>query len=67
MIRGGDGDGSDAVSAERTRNAAAAFAAHLAKVRKAKVVTRHFPHEVKDVEPVVTLLENQDSKSLDNW
>ena len=30
---------------------------HSTKVRKAKVVVRHFPHEVSDLEPVLTLLE----------
>ena len=48
------------------RHAAAAFAAHLIKVRKAKVVVRHFPHEVADVEPVLSLLELQ-VPGEDHW
>jgi len=50
-----------------TEHAAAAFAAHLAKVRKAKVVARHFPHEVADVEPVLRMLERQDPHDGNQW
>ena len=42
--------------------------AKVFQVRKAKVVaSRHFPHEVADVEPVLSLLEAQDPISADNW
>ena len=35
-------------------------------MRKAKVVVRHFPHEVSDLDPVLTLLEAE-GDNTDNW
>ncbi|GLG98265.1 Tubulin-specific chaperone D [Gryllus bimaculatus] len=35
------------------------------KVRGYKVVVRHLPHEVSDMEPVLTMLENIDPKDID--
>jgi hypothetical protein len=46
-------------------HAASTFAAHLVKVRGYKVVVRHLPHEVKNFEVVLQLLEKQDLKT--NW
>ncbi len=66
MIRAA-GEGERSEEKDRTCHAAAGFAAHLIKVRKAKVVARHFPHEVADVEPVLALLERQDPRAVDNW
>ncbi len=48
-------------------HATSSFAAHLIKVRGYKVVVRQLPHEVKHVEPVLQLLEEQDPKSPDDW
>ena len=36
------------------------------QVRKAKVVVRHFPHEVSDLDPVLTLLEAE-GDNTENW
>ena len=36
-------------------------------MRKAKVVVRHFPHEVSDLDPVLTLLEAEGDDGTDNW
>lgn len=49
------------------RDAAAAFAEHLIKIRKPKIVVRAFPHEVKDLEPVLSLMESQVCGSIGNW
>ena len=49
------------------RHAAAAFAEHLIKIRKPKVVVRSFPHEVQDLEPVLSLMESQKCGSIENW
>ena len=51
----------------RSRHAAASFAAHIVKVRKAKVVVRLLPHEAKDVHDVLGLLEAEDPKAFKNW
>ncbi len=69
LVRGAGDDGVPGTQEERwrTAHAAAAFASHLVKVRKAKVVARHFPHEVADVEPVLALLEAQDPHSAEDW
>ncbi|XP_069674548.1 tubulin-specific chaperone D [Periplaneta americana] len=39
----------------------------LMKVRGYKIVVRHLPHEVSDIEPVLQLLESQDPSDIDNW
>lgn len=39
----------------------------IVKVRGYKVVVRHLPHEVSDLEPVLTMLERQNPKSTDTW
>jgi len=41
--------------------------AHLFKVRGPKVVVRYLPHEVEDLERVVTLLQEQDSSDNKTW
>ena len=49
------------------RHAAAFFAAVVFKVRKAKVVVKQLPHEVQDVEPVLTLLEKEKPHDYKYW
>ncbi len=64
FIRGGSGK--DAEVEARIRNYAAAFATRIVKVRTAKVVVRFLPHEVDDMDPILTLLEKESDKS-GNW
>ena len=40
---------------------------HLFKVRGPKVVVRYLPHEVEDLERVVTVLQEQDSNDNKSW
>jgi len=47
-------------------NAASQLMAHIIKVRGHKVVVRHLPHEVEDLETVVELLQDLDH-STDSW
>jgi hypothetical protein len=62
-IRQSDADGNRGLL-----HATCALTAHVVKVRGAKVVVvRHFPHEVRDVEPVVRLLEEQSPTDAQNW
>lgn len=39
----------------------------VVKVRGYKVVVRHLPHEVSDLEPVLAMLERQNPESTDTW
>lgn len=39
----------------------------ISKVRGGKHLLRWFPHEVSDMEPVLTALEQQDPKSISTW
>ncbi|GFR29007.1 tubulin-specific chaperone D [Trichonephila clavata] len=39
----------------------------ITKVRGYKVVLRHLPHEVSDVEPVLSLLNEQDPRDATTW
>eukprot|EP00092_Neocalanus_flemingeri_P020394 GFUD01022092.1.p1 GENE.GFUD01022092.1~~GFUD01022092.1.p1 ORF type:complete len:1159 (+),score=370.35 GFUD01022092.1:112-3588(+) len=41
--------------------------AHLFKVRGPKVVVRYLPHEVEDLERVVTVLQEQDHTDVKSW
>ena len=41
--------------------------AHLFKVRGPKVVVRYLPHEVEDLEKVVTVLQEQDPTDNNSW
>lgn len=43
------------------------FIYHLIKIRGFKTVVNHFPHEVSDLESVLKLCENEDSKDTSNW
>uniref|UniRef100_T1JFE7 Tubulin-specific chaperone D n=1 Tax=Strigamia maritima TaxID=126957 RepID=T1JFE7_STRMM len=40
---------------------------YVTKVRHYKVVVRHLPHEVADLEPVLALLKSQDSSDKNKW
>jgi len=48
-------------------HATAQLMAHLFKVRGPKVVVRYLPHEVEDLEKVVTVLQEQDCKDNKTW
>ena len=48
-------------------HATAQLMAHLFKVRGPKVVVRYLPHEVEDLERVVTVLQEQDSNDNKSW
>ncbi|RWS29469.1 tubulin-specific chaperone D-like protein [Leptotrombidium deliense] len=40
---------------------------HLCKVRGFKTFIRYFPHEVTDIEPVLSLLAKQSTEDTENW
>jgi len=48
-------------------HATAQLMAHLFKVRGPKVVVRYLPHEVEDLERVVTVLQEQDCNDNKTW
>lgn len=53
--------------AAATLHATAALVAHLFKVRGPKVVVKFLPHEVDDLERVVSLLQRQDPADPTSW
>ena len=48
-------------------HASSSFASHLIKVRGFKVVVRHLPHEVRFMEAVLQLLEQQKDAKQEEW
>jgi len=48
-------------------HATATLAAHIFKVRGPKVVVRYLPHEVADLERVITVLQAQDPLDTGSW
>ncbi|CAH1400055.1 unnamed protein product [Nezara viridula] len=52
---------------ERSKHLAFQYMRLITNVRGTKVILQHLPHSAQDLEPVLTMLENQDEKDNNNW